>query len=428
MISKADNILLKNGTIIDPWQGSQPKGDISVKNGVIAQIGSVPSGFKGKVFDIEGCVVAPGFLDLHCHLREPGREDEETIESGAEAALAGGFTGICPMPNTSPAIDTEGMVRFIKERSDDLMVDVYPIAAITKGRGGKELTEAAELKRAGAVALSDDGDPVSDTRILRRALEYAGMFDLTIIDHCEDRGLSHGGVMHEGLVSTSLGMGGVPSIAEAAVVARDLLVAEYTQGKLHIAHVSAAESVRLIREAKSRGVPVTCEVTPHHFSLTDEAIRGFDTNTKMNPPLGSEADRRALLEGLADGTIDCIATDHAPHSPEEKETEYNQAPFGVIGLETALGLGICQLVEEGILTMQELIARMAVAPRKILNLSPNEIKVGKPANLVVFNPAQKWVVKKEHLRSKSRNTPFDGWEFKGKVLGCFNRGQYIWMS
>jgi dihydroorotase len=366
----------------------------------------------------------PGLIDMHVHLREPGREDEETIESGSYAAAAGGFTAVCPMPNTQPPIDNRGLVEFIKKQSSRLLVDVFPIAAVTREQKGEELTEMADLIDAGAVGFSDDGRPVEKAGVLRRALEYAGMFGHPIIDHCEDRTLSECGVMNEGFVSALLGLRSIPPLSEEVAVARDLLIAEYTKGPLHIAHISTERAVRLIREAKKRGLRVTAETCPHYLVLTDEAVRSFDTNTKMNPPLRTAADQLALLDGLRDGTIDVIATDHAPHSIEEKETEYDAAAFGIVGLETAVGLIMTHLVEKGILTVDEMIAKMSVNPRRILNIPEVRIQKGEQANLTVLDPALEWKVDPKRFKSKSRNSPFGGWILKGKSAGVFNKGQW----
>jgi len=426
---RVEKLLLRGGRIFDPVVDLDKVTDILIVNGKIEKIGNIETGgFDGKIIECKGKVIIPGLIDMHTHLREPGREDEETIATGSQAAMAGGFTAVCCMPNTNPVIDNSGQVKFIKEKSEGLLVDVYPIAAVTKGQEGKELTEMGDIINAGGVAFSDDGYPVRTAAILRRALEYIKMFGKPIIDHCEDLSLSGDGVMNEGFVSTTLGMKGIPSISEEITVARDLLVAEYTGGPLHIAHVSTKGSVALIREAKAKGVNVTAEVCPHHLFLTDEAVRSFDTNTKMKPPLRTEEDRKALIDGLKDGTIDVIATDHAPHSIEEKETEYDVAPFGVVGLETAVGLVLTHLVGKGTLTLKEMVEKMSIVPRKILGLAENCIEEGKPANLTILDIDEEWVVDKRSFRSKSRNTPFDGWALKGKSSGVFNNGQLFLSS
>ena len=426
---RVDKLLLRGGRIFDPAIDLDKVADILVVNGKIEKIGNIKAdGFTGKIVECGGKVIIPGLIDMHTHLREPGREDEETIATGTQAAMAGGFTAVCCMPNTNPVIDNSGQIKFIKEKSEGLLVDVYPIAAVTKGQEGKELTEMGDIINAGGVAFSDDGYPVRTAAILRRALEYVKMFDKPIIDHCEDLSLSGEGVMNEGFISTTLGMKGIPPISEEVIVARDLLVAEYTGGPLHIAHVSTKGSVALLREAKAKGVNVTAEVCPHHLFLTDEAVRSFDTNTKMKPPLRTEADRKALIDGLRDGTIDIIATDHAPHSIEEKETEYDVAPFGVVGLETAVGLVLTHLVEKKLLTLKEMVEKMSVFPRKILGLSENRIEESKHADITILDIDEQWAVDKTSFRSKSHNTPFDGWALKGKSFGVFNNGQLFLSS
>lgn len=421
---KVDRLLFQGGRILDPGSDLDEIADLMVVRGKIQKIGNVErKEFDGKVIDCKGKVITPGLIDMHVHLREPGREDEETIESGCRAAMAGGFTAVCPMPNTDPVIDSRGHVEFIRERSEGFLVDVHPIPAVTKGQKGEELTEMGDMIAAGAVGFSDDGHPVGSASILRRALEYAKMFDHPIIDHCEEMGLSEEGVMNEGFVSTSLGLRGIPSISEEVCLARDLLVAEYTGGPLHIAHVSTEGAVRLIRAAKKRSVRVTAETCPHHLVLTDEAVRSYDTNTKMKPPLRTDEDRKALLAGLKDGTIDVIASDHAPHSIEEKDTEYDVAAFGIVGMETTVGLIMTHLVGKKIITLPEMVLKMAILPRKILHLPENNIKEESAANLTILDPNLKWRVDKRKFQSKSWNTPFDGWDLEGGCSGVFNHGQ-----
>jgi dihydroorotase len=420
---RIDNILFKNALVVDPEKMTQQKGNAFVQDGKLVDIGKIqPSSFEGKVIDVSGMVLCPGLIDMHVHLREPGREDEETVETGTEAAMAGGFTSVCPMPNTDPPTDNAEVVEFLIERCRDLLVDVFPIAAVTKGRAGIELTEMADLVNAGAVAFSDDGDPVATAEILRRAMEYAKMFDVPIIDHCEEKSLSKNGSMNEGAVSTRLGLTGMPSISEEIIVARDIEVAEFTKGKLHIAHISTAGAVEMVRQAKKRGVPVTCEVMPHHFTLNDEAVLSYDTNTKMNPPLRTQQDVEAMLAGLKDGTIDVIATDHAPHAVEEKEVEFGAAPFGIVGLETALGLVISRLVETGTLNLIQAIVKMTANPARILKLERGFFKKGSPASLTIFDPKAEWTVDRRKFKSKSKNTPFHNWKLKGKVFGLYNKG------
>jgi len=415
-------MLLRNARILDPGQKLDTHGDILIEDGKIVEVGTVPSqSFEGEILDLDGKVVTPGWLDMHVHLREPGREDEETIESGTLAAANGGFTAVCCMPNTQPPIDNQEIIQYILDRSRDLLVTVYPIATITKGRNGEELAEILELVEQGAVAISDDGRPVMRAEVMRRALEYARMANVPVIAHEEDVTMSQGGHMHEGFVSTCLGLGGIPSVAEDIMVARDIMLAEYTGGRLHVAHVSSAGAVALIRQARDRGIQVTAEVTTHHLILTDEAVRSYDTNTKVNPPLRTEADRQALIQALQDGTIDCIVTDHAPHSWEEKEAEYVKAPFGVVGLETAMGLVLTYLVHRQQMALPAVVACYALHPYRVLGLKPPHIAAGQIANLTIFDPIQEWVVDPARFLSKSKNTPFQGYPLKGKPLMTINK-------
>jgi len=442
-------ILIAGGRVIDPAGGVDEVVDLLIEDGRIIRIqkNGPGSGFqvpsKGKaergkrrvepglqvdrVMDAAGLVVCPGLIDMHVHLRQPGREDKETIATGTLAAARGGFTAVCCMPNTDPVNDTRSVTEFILDTAKrEGAVHVYPVGAISKGLRGEELAEIGELFESGCVAVSDDGRPVMNAELMRRAMEYAGMFDLPVISHCEDLHLSGKGVAHEGIVSTELGLCGIPSTSEAAMVARDILLAELTGGRLHVAHVSAAESVRLIREAKARGVRVSCEATPHHFALTDEAVRGFDTNAKMNPPLRSESDRQAILAGLRDGTIDVIATDHAPHTAQEKEQEFDVAPFGVIGSETALALTLTTLVASGTLSLNQAIAKLTSEPARILKLPKGRIAEGADADLTIFDPDREWTVDTSGFASKSRNTPFHGWRLKGGTVATIVAGKVVW--
>lgn len=421
------NLLIRGGRVLDPASGRDEVTDVLIAEGRIAKIGNWEGGsLEGwEVIDAGGLLVVPGLIDMHVHLREPGREDEETIVSGSEAAAAGGFTAVACMPNTDPPLDDQGAIRFVLRRAEEAPGRVYPIGAITKGREGKELTEVADLVWAGAVAISDDGKPVLDSGLMRRALEYAKMFDIPVISHCEDLSLSRGGVMHEGRVSSLLGMKGMPSIAEEVMVSRDLALAGFTEGRLHIAHVSTAVSVALIREAKLKGVQVTAEATPHHFTLTDEAVRSFDTNTKMNPPLRTAEDVEAIKAGLADGTIDALATDHAPHSTEEKDVEFDAAPFGIVGLETALGLVWTELVEVGVLSPLEAVAKLTLNPACILGVEGGKLEVGALADVTVIDPNLEWEVDPENFRSKSCNTPFQGRRLKGKAVLTIVGGEIV---
>ncbi len=421
----AHKVLFKGATLLDLDSGKESPADILVVDGVIAEIGAVeiPS-FAGEVIDARGTVVVPGLMDMHVHLREPGREDEETVESGCRAAMAGGFTAVCPMPNTEPPADRREVLDFLRDQARGQLVELFPIAAVSKGRKGEEITEMGELVDAGAVAFSDDGDPVHNAAVMRRALEYAKMFGRPVIDHCQDLSLTANGVMNEGFVATNFGLPGMPAIAEEIMVARDLALAKYTGGRLHVAHVSTAGSVELIRRARAEGVQVTCEVTPHHLVLTDQAVVGFDTNTKMNPPLRTAADVEALRAGLRDGTIQVIASDHAPHAVEEKEVEYAAAPFGIIGLETSLGLVLRELVDTKELTLAQALRAMSVGPRQALALDQVKVQKGARGNLTFIDPQAEWVVEATRLQSKCRNTPFGGWTLRGRVFALVNRGLY----
>jgi dihydroorotase len=418
-------ILLKDVAVNNPAQNlKEEEIDILIENGVIADIGRLNESELGEFrkFELSGKVVTPGFFDMHVHLREPGREDKETVKTGCDSAANGGFTGVACMPNTEPAIDSAEVVSFIKKQSANHLVDVYPIAAATVGRKGEVLSPMAELFEAGAVGFSDDGTAIKTASILRRAMEYASMYDLPIIEHCEDDSLA-GGAMNEGLNSTILGLPPIPSIAEDIIVIRDILVAEYTGAKIHIAHISTKRSVEMVREAKAKGIKVTAEVTPHHFSLTDDAVKTYDTNVKMNPPLRTKADVDAIIEGLKDGTLDCIASDHAPHTIEEKEVEFEYAPNGIIGLETQIGLAFTELYHKKILTLEQLIEKLAINPRKILNLSLPQIKKGETANLTILDINTIWTVDKSKFYSKSINTPFDKKLLTGKSVGVINKQQ-----
>jgi len=419
-----DKLLLKGVRILDPAGGLDETADILIQKDTIQDVGSIRSdSFKGSVLDCAGLIAAPGFCDMHVHLREPGEEDKETVETGCAAAAAGGFTAVACMPNTQPPLDTRSQIEFVMERAGNMLTDVHPVAATTKGLKGEELTEMGELAEAGAVAFSDDGKPVYDSGRFRRALEYAAQFNCPIIEHSEEPSLSEGGHMNEGFVSTQLGLQGIPPISEEIAVARNVLIAEYVGKPVHIAHVSTAGSVRLIREAKSRGVPVTAETCPHYLIFTDERVKTFDPNKyKMNPPLRTEADRLALLEGLKDGTIDAIATDHAPHRVDDKDCEFDVAAFGIIGLETSVGAILTHLVQNGKFKLEKIIELMSVNPRKILGLEEIEIKTGAKANLTLFDPKAEWTVDPSQFKSKGRNTPFGGETFTGKPIAVVNKG------
>jgi dihydroorotase len=422
-------IVLKGGRLIDPVSGRDEALDIHIADGRIERIGKSLTIPSAQVIDAKGSVVAPGFLDMHVHLREPGFEHKETILTGCTAAAAGGFTGVCCMPNTQPAIDDESVIRTIQSKARMALngvVDVYPVAAVTAGRKGEHLAPLAELSAAGAVAFSDDGEPVHDAEMMRRALEYSSMFGRPIIQHAQDLPMTKGGVMNEGFTATSLGLHGMPYAAEDIMIARDILLAQFTGGQYHVAHMSTGGGVDLVRQAKARGLRVTCEVTPHHLALTDDIVRSYNTNTKMNPPLRTREDVEALKQGLKDGTVDVIATDHAPHSFDEKEVEYQAAPFGIIGLETAIGLAITELLLKNVLSLYQLVEKFSVNPRRVLHLPDVKITEGEMANLTIFNPAAEWVVDPQTFKSKSKNTPFGGYRLTGKPVGVFNNGQVYW--
>jgi dihydroorotase len=413
-----NEILIRGGRVIDPSQGSDGPADVYLRDGKIEALGRnipVEQG-TARIIDAGGKVVCPGLIDLHVHLREPGFEHAETIATGAATAAAGGFTAVCAMPNTDPVTDSLATVGFVvRQAIRASKARVYPIGAVSLGQRGEQLTEFGEMVQAGAVAVSDDGKPVWSSHLMRTALEYAQTFGIPVADHCEDLSLSQGGAMHEGLVSARLGLKGIPAAAEEIMVARNVLLAELTGGHVHLCHMSTRGSVELIRWAKSKGLRVTAEATPHHFTLTHERCEGYDTNAKMNPPLREAADREAIRQGLADGTIDCIASDHAPHHYDAKETEFDEAPNGIVGLETALGLGIRQLVDPGLLSLPELLAKMSTVPARVFHLPGGTLAVGAPADVAVLDPERRWVVQREALHSKSSNSPFLGEELVGQA-------------
>lgn len=427
-------ILIKNGRVIDPANGIDKITDIFVENGVISEVGADPDleGVEMEVIDASGMCVAPGLVDMHVHLRDPGQEYKEDIESGTLAAAFGGVTSVACMPNTDPVVDNEAIVSFIKTKAEEVgYVNVFPIGAVSKGLEGKYLAEIGEMVFAGAVAVSDDGMPVVNSGLMRRAIEYSEMFDIPVISHCEDPALGEGD-MNEGAVATSMGLRGISRAAEEVMAARDILVAEAVGGRVHIAHISTRGTVDIIRKAKERGVRVTCETCPHYFSLTEEACLGFNTNAKMNPPLRTADDVEAIKEGLKDGTIDCIVTDHAPHHPDEKNCEFAAAKNGIVGLETSLGLGIKNLVKTGVLTMSELIEKMSVNPSQILGISKGSLGEGKCADIVIFDPDKEWTVDITKLHSRGKNSPYDGFELYGKpeyvIVGgeiVINRGELM---
>lgn len=420
-------LLIRGGRVVDPSQGHDGVADVLIAEGRVAGMGrglGAPDG--AEVMDATGMVVAPGLIDLHVHLREPGREDVETIATGARAAAAGGFTAVCPMPNTDPVTDNQAAVGFIVKQAQAAgAARVYPIAAVSLGQKGQQLAEFGELVAAGAVAVSDDGHPVASSHLMRMALAYARTFDIPVADHCEDPTLKAKGVMHEGLVSTRLGLQGIPAAAEEVMVARNLLLAELTGGHIHLCHMSTRGSAELIRRAKDKGIHVTAEATPHHLTLTDAACEGYNTNAKMNPPLREAADVTALRTALKDGTIDVIATDHAPHHYDAKEREFDDAPFGIVGLETALALGLTELVGGGLLTLPELVDRMSTTPARVYHLPGGGLRPGAPGDLVVIDPEARWRVDPERFFSKSRNTPYAGRELTGVVLRTVVGGRTV---
>jgi len=423
-------LLIKGGRILDPATDTDRVADLLIRDGKVERISGISEKIGSKAQEVipaQGKLVVPGLIDIHVHLREPGREDEETILSGSQAAVAGGFTAVACMANTHPPIDSQEGVRFVLEKANLAKCRIYPIAALTKGQQGEELSEIADLVKSGAVALSDDGTPVSRSQIMRRALEYSQIFGILIISHCEDKDLSSEGAMNESYTSTLLGLDGIPSVSEEVMVARDIQLAQFTGGRLHIAHLSTAGSLVLLREAKRKGVRVTAEVTPHHLLLSDELIGpSFDTNLKMNPPLRGREDIEALRQGLADGTIDCIVTDHAPHSLEEKDVEFDAAPFGIIGLETSLGLILTEIHHKGILDLKAIISLMSTNPAKVLGLKGGNLRPGAPADITIIDLQKEWKVEPSKFKSKSRNTPFGGWKLKGKAVATIVDGEIVY--
>jgi len=411
------SLLIQNGRIIDPSQNIDRVMSILLRDGKVEAFDVAPGEFD-QVIDASGMIVTPGLIDMHVHLREPGREEDETIETGTAAAAAGGFTTIACIPNTNPPIDTQATVEFIQHQAARAgHCNVFVVACVSKNREGKELAEIGQLVESGAVAFSDDGAPVFDAELMRRALEYCGMFDKPILNHAEVLELTRGGaVMHEGFVSMLLGLPGMPSAAEDVMVSRDIALAEATGGRVHVMHISTAGGVELIRRAKKLGVKVTTEICPHHFTLTDENMRTFDSNYKMSPPLRSRGDVDACLEGLIDDTIEVICTDHAPHALEKKMQELDIAPFGIIGLETCLPLTITQLVEPGHLTWEQAIRKLTVNPARILGINKGTLKVGADADVTIIDPSRRWTVDVSEFKSKSKNSPFGGWELTGRAV------------
>ncbi|MBX7246138.1 MAG: dihydroorotase [Candidatus Sumerlaeaceae bacterium] len=422
-------LIVKNGRVLDPANRIDSVQTLEIENGVVLGFASkdATADSSAGILDASGCLVCPGFIDIHTHLREPGREDKETILSGTRAAAAGGFTTVCPIPNTNPVIDSQTGLKFILSRAEtDACVNVFPYAAVTKGQAGEEMVEMGDLVYYGARGFTDDGRPIMNAEIMRRALEYSAMFNVPILDHCEDSHLAEGGVMHEGRVSNRLGLKGIPGIAESVQVARDVELAEFTGGHIHIMHVSKRESLEPIRRAKARGVKVTCEVTPHHLTLTDDALLDFNTAAKVNPPLGSEDDREALIEALLDGTIDCIATDHAPHTDIEKDLPITEAPFGMIGLETAFALLYTRLVIPGIIPLPLLIEKLTSAPARVIHLEPRGmLSAGAPADLTIVDLFEEFTVEESMFQSKSRNSPLIGVPLQGRVRATIVGGKVV---
>jgi dihydroorotase len=424
-------LLIANGYLIDPAQGINSGKNLLIEDGRVTALldRSEPPQEGAEVFDATGLIVAPGFIDLHTHLREPGQEYKETIATGAAAAVAGGWTTVCAMPNTDPVNDSPAVTRFIIEQAERAqLANVFPIGALTKGSGGKELAEMGEMKNAGIVAVSDDGRPVPNAGIMRRAMEYARGFDLTVVDHCQDSSLTLGGVMHEGRWSLILGLKGMPAAAEDVHTLRDCVLAKLTGAPVHIAHVSSRGSVEAVRRAKEMGLPVTCEVAPHHWTMTDEALEDYDTNTKMSPPLRSRDHVEALLEGLRDGTIDAIATDHAPHHADEKALEFDQAPFGITGLETAVGLAF-DLVNQGVIDLEQLVRLCSTNPARIFGLHDRgTLTANAHADVTILDPAHEWVFDVAASKSRSRNTPFHGRAMTGAAVATIVGGRLVYLN
>ena len=422
------DLLITGGTLLDPRTGATRRADVLIVSGRIARLGDALEADGLPIYDASGKLLSPGWFDMHVHFREPGQEHKETIETGARAAAFGGFTGVACMPNTDPPIATRDVVEFVRKRAEGLPVDVHPIGAVSKGRKGESLAELGDMAAGGAVAFSDDGSPVQHGGLMRRALEYARTLDKPILGHEEDLTLNADhGHMHEGAVATRLGVPGIPALAEEAMIARDALLAEFTGGHVHVCHISTAKAVEIVRRAKAQGIPITAEAAPHHFTLTDEAVEtsGYDTHTKMHPPLRTAADVEAIKAGLKDGTIDAVATDHAPHASFEKEVEFIAAPFGILGLETAWGLTGRELIRPGVLSVAEAVYKLTVAPREILRLGVPVIEEGAEANLTIFDADTEWTFEARHIHSKSKNTPFVGAPMVGRAWAVYNHGQLV---
>ncbi len=422
------HLLVQHGTLLDPATGDTRRADLLIRDGQIARIAESIEAEDGvAVYDASGKTISPGWIDMHVHLREPGQEHKETVQTGTRAAAFGGFTAVACMPNTDPPIATRDVVEFVRKRAEGLAVDVYPIGAVSKARSGEHLAELGDMAEGGAVAFSDDGSPVQDAGLMRRALEYARTLGRPILQHAEELGLNPHGHMHEGAVATRLGVPGIPGLAEEVMIARDALLAEFTGGHVHVCHLSTARAVEIVRRAKAEGINVTAEVCPHHLALTDEAVAAsdYDTHTKMHPPLRTAEDVEALKAGLRDGTLDVIATDHAPHASFEKEVEFTAAPFGIIGLETCWGLVGRELIRPGVLTVAEAVRKLTVEPRRILRLDHPALEEGAEANLTVFDAETAWTFEAGHIRSKSKNTPFVGTQMVGRAWAIYNHGQFV---
>lgn len=420
-------LIIKNGRVIDPRSGLDSVADLLIEDGKILGVGTNLSSSGGEIFDASGLIVAPGFIDMHVHLRDPGMEHTETIETGSWAAAAGGFTSICCMPNTIPVNDNATVTSYIVERARKIAItNVFPIGAITKNSAGEELAAIGSMKNAGIVAISDDGRPVMNARVMRRAMESARSFQLPLIDHCEDLSLSAGGDMHEGLQSTRLGLRGIPSSSEDVMVARDILLSQATGARFHVAHISSRNSMSMVAHAKKHGLPVSCEVTPHHFAISDAVMAPYDSNYKMKPPLRSACDLAAMVDGIAAGVVDAIATDHAPHPGSEKMQEFERCPFGIIGLETALALSLERLFHNGRISMQRLVALFTSGPAKVLALDRGTLAPGAPADVTIFDTELEWTYDVNRSFSKSKNSPFDGQKFRGGPVASVVAGSIVW--
>ena len=429
----AAKLMVKGGRVVDPASGVDGAFDLLLEGGLVRRIGRELPVDGAEVYEVpRGCIVAPGLIDIHVHLREPGQEHKETVATGTASAVAGGFTAVACMPNTDPVNDHAGITQFIlKKAAEAGLARVYPIGAVSLGSKGDQLAELGEQKAAGCVAFTDDGRPVATALLMRRALEYAGMLGVPIIDHCEDPSLKGDGVAHEGFYASALGLRGIPGVAESLMVERDVSLAELTGAHVHIAHMSARQSIRAVRAGKERGVRVTCEVAPHHFTLTDEALDGpvkYDTNLKMNPPLREAADREAMLEGIADGTVDVLATDHAPHHADEKMVEFDRAPFGIVGLETCVPIVFDRLVHAGRISLARMIELLSVNAARVMNLPGGTLAEGSAADLTILAPDMKVTVSAKTLKSKSKNTPFDGWELRGGVAATIVAGRMVYRA